>query len=69
MELNTRDFLMKTLLEEQEKVRDFQKFAQQTDDEDAARYFRVWSEEDGFRAREIKNMLQKYDNDQNETRR
>jgi len=65
MELNSRDFLMKALLDEQEKVRDYQKFAQQTDDSDAADNFRQWAESDGLRANQIKNLLEKYDNQQN----
>ena len=65
MELNTRDFLMKTLLDEQEKVRDYQKFAQQTDDKSVAQYFRHWAESDAMRASQIKDLIEKYPNDQN----
>ena len=61
MELNTRDFLMKALLQEQEMVRDYQRFAQQTDDQEAAQIFRQWAEDDGLRANKIKHLIEKYD--------
>lgn len=62
MELNTRDFLVKALLNEQELVRDYQQFAQTTDDQDAAKMFAKYAEEDALRANKIKDMLQdKYD--------
>ncbi|MTV49743.1 hypothetical protein GJ688_12245 [Heliobacillus mobilis] len=58
MELNTQDFLMKTLLNEQEMVRDFQKFAQTTNDPEVAQLFQEYAETDALRANRLKDILQ-----------
>ncbi|MBM7868134.1 hypothetical protein GTO89_14995 [Heliobacterium gestii] len=58
MELNTRDFLMKSLLNEQELVRDYQQFAQTTDDREVGKLFQEYAETDALRANRIKDILQ-----------
>ncbi|MZP31258.1 hypothetical protein GTO91_16245 [Heliobacterium undosum] len=58
MQLNTRDFLMKSLLNEQELVRDYQKFAQTTEDKEVAKIFLDYAEKDALRANQIKDILQ-----------
>ncbi|QGG46726.1 hypothetical protein [Heliorestis convoluta] len=65
MELNTRDFLMKALLNEQELVRDYQKFSQTTEDAEVAQIFKEYATTDALRANRIKEILQnKYGVDQ-----
>ncbi|KAB2951286.1 hypothetical protein F9B85_13030 [Heliorestis acidaminivorans] len=58
MELKTKDFLMKALLNEQELVRDYQKFSQTTDDSDVAELFKEYATTDALRANRIKEILQ-----------
>lgn len=57
MEPSVHDFLAKSLLNEQELVRDYQRFAMRVDDSEIGRSFREWAEEDGHRARKIEYFL------------
>jgi rubrerythrin len=61
--MDTRDFLERALLNEQEQVRDYQRFADSTEDEEVARVFRDFAETEAFQARKIKELLEKYDSD------
>jgi hypothetical protein len=57
LEPSIHDFLAKSLLNEQELVRDYQRFAQKIDDAEIAESFRHWAEEDGLRAHKIESFL------------
>lgn len=57
MELNTRDFLMKALANEQELVRDYEQFAQTCDDKETAELFKEYATTDALRAHRIKEIL------------
>lgn len=61
--MDTKDFLKRALLNEQEQVRDYQRFADSTGDEEVARVFRDFAETEALQARKIKELLVKYDRD------
>ncbi len=61
--MDTKDFLKRALLNEQEQVRDYQRFADSTGDEEVARVFRDFAETEALQARKIKELLDKYDRD------
>ncbi len=63
--MDTKDFLKRALLNEQEQVRDYQRFADSTEDEEVARVFRDFAETEAMQARKIKELLGKYDRDFN----
>ena len=63
--MDTKDFLKRALLNEQEQVRDYQRFADSTEDEEVARVFRDFAETEAMQARKIKELLGKYDPDFN----
>lgn len=59
MDPSIRDFLSKSLLNEQELVRDYQRFAMKVDDPEIATAFRHWAEQDGLRANKIEEFIHK----------
>ncbi|ATW23878.1 hypothetical protein [Candidatus Formimonas warabiya] len=59
MEPSVYDFLAKSLLNEQELVRDYQRFSMKVDDPEIAKNFRHWAEEDGLRANKIEEFIHK----------
>jgi dimeric dUTPase (all-alpha-NTP-PPase superfamily) len=59
MEPSIHDFLAKSLLNEQELVRDYQRFAMKVNDSEIAESFRHWAEEDGLRANKIEEYIHK----------
>jgi len=59
MEPSVHDFLAKSLLNEQELVRDYQRFAMKTNDPEITESFRHWAEEDGLRANKIEEFIHK----------
>lgn len=59
MQPSVHDFLSKSLLNEQELVRDYQRFAQRVNDPEIAENFRHWAEEDGLRANKIEQLIHK----------
>ena len=61
--LDTKDFLKRALLNEQEQVRDYQRFAMTTDDQEVAAVFRDFAETEAEQATKIKELLGKYDKD------
>ncbi len=61
--MDTKDFLKRALLNEQEQVRDYQRFAMTTDDQEAAAVFRDFAETEAVQATKIKELLGKYDKD------
>lgn len=60
-QMTQEDFLKKALINEQELVRDYQNFADRTQDKDISQVFYDWAEEDGLRANKIKQLLEKFD--------
>lgn len=65
MQPSIHDFLAKSLLNQQEMVRDYQRFAMRVDDGEIAESFRHWAEEDGLRANKIEEFIHKLKNKQN----
>jgi rubrerythrin len=70
LEPSVYDFLSKSLLNEQELVRDYQRFAMRIKEEDPEmeKSFRQWAEEDGLRANKIEEFLHKIEKNHNKTR-
>ena len=62
MDLNTRDTVMKKLLDAQENVRDYEAFSKRVDDDEVASVFKDFAEESGFQAQKLQKLLSKYDN-------
>ena len=57
MELNTSDYLKKALLDTQERVRDFQNYSQEIDDEEISDCFKRFAESEGIQASEIQRLI------------
>ena len=64
MNLNTRDTIMKKLLDAQENVRDYEKFSKQVSDNEVRNAFKQFAEESGMHARKLQELIDKYDNRQ-----
>lgn len=62
MNMNTRDTIMKKLLDAQENVRDYEMFAKQVDDPELTNTFKKFAEETGMQARKLQEFIDKYDN-------
>lgn len=62
------DFLAKSLLNEREMVRDYQRFAMKVEDPEIEKSFRHWAEEDGLRANKIEEFLHKAEKDPDKAR-
>ncbi len=58
--MDTKDFLKRALLNEQEQIRDYQRFAMTTDDHEVAQVFRDFAETEASQAVKIKKLLEKY---------
>ncbi len=61
MEMSTRDKLMKKLLDAQENVRDYEMFSKQVDNEEVASIFKIFAEESGMQARQLKELMDRYE--------
>ncbi|KXG77190.1 ferritin family protein [Thermotalea metallivorans] len=61
MEMNTRDTIMKKLLDAQESVRDYEMFSKQVNDKEVAGLFKQFAEECGMQARKLQALIDKYD--------
>jgi len=61
MEMNTRDYIMKKLLDAQENVRDYEMFSKKTDDKEVAEVFKKFAEESGMQARKLQELMDKYE--------
>lgn len=57
--MDTRSFLTRALLNEQEQVRDYQRFALGSDNEEVKQAFLEFAETSGQTARKIKDLLEK----------
>lgn len=53
-----RDFLERALINEQETVRDYQRFAEQTKDSSLKKMFKEFADSEGMQARRIKDVLE-----------
>lgn len=62
MNMNTRDTIMKKLLDAQENVRDYEMFSKQVEDQDVKNTFKQFAEETGMQARRLQELIDKYDN-------
>ncbi len=59
MELTTQDYLKKSLLDTQEKVRDFEMFSKQVEDEEIKACFKRFAETEGHQAAELEKLITK----------
>lgn len=57
MEMNTQDYLKKSLLDTQERVRDFMNYADHVNDEKLKHYFKAYAEMEGKQARQLQNFI------------
>ena len=62
MEMNTRDTIMKKLLDAQENVRDYQSFAREVADERVSDVFREFAEQSAMQAHKLEELLSIQDN-------
>ena len=58
MELSTQDYLKKTILDTQERVRDFMHYADKIPEERLQQYFREYAAMEGFQARRLQEFLE-----------
>jgi rubrerythrin len=61
MEMNTRDTILKKLLDAQESTRDYQSFAKEVSEEDVSNIFREFAEQSGMQAHKLQELLDTYD--------
>jgi|BioPla2DNA2_1021312.scaffolds.fasta_scaffold00692_6 rubrerythrin len=59
MELTTQDYLKKALLDTQERLRDFQNYSQEIDDEEISACFKRFAENEGMQASELQRLITK----------
>lgn len=62
MNMNTRDTIMKKLLDAQENVRDYETFAKKVNDPEVCSTFKKFAEETGMQARKLQELIDKHDN-------
>lgn len=58
MNFSVQDYLKKTLLETQERVRDFQKYADEAKDNRLRNYFREYAESEAEHARRLREFIE-----------
>jgi len=61
MEMNTRDIVMKKLLDAQENVRDYETYSKQVEDKKVALMFKNFAEECGDQASKLQVIMDKID--------
>jgi len=61
MEMNTRDTIMKKLLDAQENTRDYQSFAREVSEEDVSNTFREFAEQSALQAQKLQQLLSMQD--------
>ena len=61
MQMNTRDIVMKKLLDAQENVRDFETYSKQIEDKKVALMFKDFAEECGKQASKLQVVMDKMD--------
>ena len=57
MEMNTRDTIMKKLLDAQENTRDYQSFAREVSEETVSNTFREFAEQSALQAQKLQELL------------
>lgn len=60
--MNTRDVLLKMVLDSQERVRDLENFSKQVNDNEVKEVFQEFAEQTGLQSRRIRELLDKYEN-------
>ncbi len=60
MNMDTRDTIMKKLLDAQENVRDYEMFSKQVSDQEVAQTFKEFAEESGYQAAKLQELYDKY---------
>lgn len=58
--MELKSFLERAMLNEQEQVRDYQRFAQTADNEDVKKAFYEFAETSGYTAAKIKDLLDRH---------
>ena len=61
MELSEREILMKAILDEQEKVRDFESHSKSVKDKEVSKVFKQLAEEHGYHARQLHELLERFE--------
>lgn len=61
MNLDTRDTIMKKLLDAQENVRDYETFSKKVNDTEVSNTFKQFAEETGVQAKKLQELIDKYD--------
>lgn len=61
MEMNTRDTIMKKLLDAQENTRDYQSFSHEVAEEAVSDTFKEFAEQSAMQARKLQELLDTYD--------
>lgn len=62
MNLNTEDYLKKTLLDTQERIRDFVNYAEEIEEDALKHYFKAYAETEGKQARRLQGFLRDIQN-------
>ncbi|MDW7673096.1 MAG: ferritin family protein [Bacillota bacterium] len=55
-----KDFLERSLINEQETVRDYQRFSELTNNPELRKMFKEFAESEGVQAQKIKNVLENW---------
>ena len=61
MEMNTRDTIMKKLLDAQENVRDYQSFSREVSEKDVSNTFKEFAEQSAMQAQKLQELLSMQD--------
>ena len=61
MEIKGREILMKAILDEQEKVRDFESHSKNMQDEEVRKVFKQLAEEHGHHAKQLHELLERFE--------
>jgi hypothetical protein len=61
MEMNTRDTIMKKLLDAQENTRDYQSFSNEVAEEEVSSTFKQFAEQSAMQAQKLQQLLNTYD--------
>lgn len=60
--MNTRDVLLKMVLDTQERVRDLETFSKSVDDNEVKEAFKEFAEQTGLQSQRLRQLLDKYEN-------
>jgi len=61
MDMNTRDTIMKKLLDAQENTRDYQSFSSEVSEEAVSSTFKEFAEQSAMQAQKLQKLLDTYD--------